>query len=306
MVIQGLYFGKNGSCIEKVSQDSGTLSLLAKGGSTEIMMQNIQGEKIFMIEPGDDSDIMEFMYIIEGSLVEYGDDKNIVLSTGDYFYVNGLKSTVHFETLEEVKLLYITNQPIFQYLSNTIKDLMDIVKKFEEKDVYTKDHSSRLQYYCLKIARKLKISKDNLENIALSAYFHDLGKINVPDYILNKPGKLAEEEFEKIKKHPEDGFNMVKATMLRPVAEIIKQHHERLDGSGYPLGLKGKEILIEARIIAVVDSYDAMTSDRSYRKAVTPKDAMDDLWSLSGTKYDEDVVNALEEVLIEEGVLHEK
>ncbi|MDD2482446.1 MAG: HD-GYP domain-containing protein, partial [Lutispora sp.] len=193
---------------------------------------------------------------------------------------------------------------IFQYLSKTIKDLMDIVKKLEEKDVYTKDHSSRLQYYCLKIARKLKISNDNLESIALSAYFHDLGKINVPDYILNKPGKLAREEFEKIKKHPEDGFNMVKETMLRPVAEIIKQHHERLDGSGYPLGLKGKEILIEAKIIAVVDSYDAMTSDRSYRKAVTSKEAMEDLWSLSGTKYDEDVVKALEEVLIEEGILH--
>lgn len=304
MVIQGLYFGTNDSCIEKVSQDSGTLSLLAKGGSTEIMMQNIQGEKIFMIEPGDDPDIMEFIYIIEGSLVKCGKEENIVLSKGDYFYVNHLKNTVHFETLEDVKLLYITNQPIFQYLSNTIKDLMDIVKKFEEKDVYTKDHSSRLQYYCLKIARKLKISNDNLESIALSAYFHDLGKINVPDYILNKPGKLTDEEFEKIKKHPEDGFNMVKETMLRPVAEIIKQHHERLDGSGYPLGLKGEDILIEARIIAVVDSYDAMTSDRSYRKAVTSKEAMEDLWSLSGTKYDEDVVKALEEVLIEEGILH--
>lgn len=305
-MIKGLYFGKSGDCIEKVSQDSGTLSLIAKGGSTEVMMQFIQAKKIFMIEPGYDPDIMEFMYIIKGSLKQYGDQGNVVLSEGDYFYVNGLKSTVHFETLEDVKLLYITNQPIFQYLSNTIKDLMDIVKKYEEKDAYTKNHSSRLQYYCLKIARQLRISNDNLENIALSAYFHDLGKINVPDNILNKPGKLTVEEFEKIKKHPEDGYNMVKETMLRPVAEIIKQHHERLDGSGYPCGLKEKDILMEARIIAVMDSYDAMTSDRSYRKALAPKEAMKDLWSLSGIKYDKRVVKALEEVLIEEGILHEK
>lgn len=305
-MIKGLYFGKSSDCIEKVSQDSGTLSLIAKGGSTEVMMQFIQAKKIFMIEPGYDPDIMEFMYIIKGSLKQYGDQGNVVLSEGDYFYVNGLKSTVHFETLEDVKLLYITNQPIFQYLSNTIKDLMDIVKKYEEKDAYTKNHSSRLQYYCLKIARQLRISNDNLENIALSAYFHDLGKINVPDNILNKPGKLTVEEFEKIKKHPEDGYNMVKETMLRPVAEIIKQHHERLDGSGYPCGLKEKDILMEARIIAVMDSYDAMTSDRSYRKALAPKEAMKDLWSLSGIKYDKRVVKALEEVLIEEGILHEK
>lgn len=305
-MIKGLYFGRNDSCIEKISQDSGTLSLIAKGGSMEIMMQCIQSKKIFMIEPGSDSDIMEFMYILEGSLMECSDKEGLVFSSGDYFYVNGLKSTVHFETLEDVKLLYITNQPIFQYLSNTIKDLMDIVRKYEEKDLYTKNHSSRLQFYCLKIARKLRISNENLESIALSAYFHDLGKINVPDYILNKPGKLTGEEFHIIERHPEDGYQMVKETMLRPVAEIIKQHHERLDGSGYPCGLKDKDISLEARIIGVADSYDAMTSDRSYRKALAPKEAMKDLWSLAGIKYDKAVVKALEEVLMEEGVLHGK
>lgn len=302
-MIKGLYYGKNGSCIEEISQDSGSLSLIAKGGSTEIMMQYIKAKKIFMIEPGDDPDMMEFMYILEGSLAECGDEEEVILSKGDYFYVNGLKSTVHFETLEDVKLLYITNQPIFQYLSNTIKDLMDIVKKYEDKDVYTKNHSSRLQYYCLKTARKLGISNDNLESIALSAYFHDIGKINVPNSILNKPGKLTAEEYDVIKKHPEDGYSMVKETMLRPVAEIIKQHHERLDGSGYPCGLKDKDILMEAKLIAVVDSYDAMTSDRAYRKAIEPQKAMNELKSLSGTKYDGKVVKALEEALIEEGVL---
>ena len=127
--------------------------------------------------------------------------------------------------------------------------------------------------------------------------------MNTPIEILNKPGKLTKEEFEIIKKHPSDGADLVLETTYNYLAPIIEQHHERLDGSGYPRGLKGHEILLEAKIIAVTDTFDAMTEDRAYRKAFTPQYAMDELKRLSGSHYDPEIVDALESILKEEGTL---
>jgi HD-GYP domain-containing protein (c-di-GMP phosphodiesterase class II) len=142
-----------------------------------------------------------------------------------------------------------------------------------------------------------------LDNINMASYLHDIGKINVPGEILYKPSRLTDEEYEIIKKHPADGAKMVKDTYYSEYATIIEQHHERLDGSGYPYGLKEDEILLEAKIIAVCDTFDAMTDDRAYRKAYEPNYAMDQIKSLVNKHYDEEIVNAFEEVLKEEGIL---
>ena len=178
------------------------------------------------------------------------------------------------------------------------------VKSVEEKDKYTKEHSERVQSMSMKISKKMNLSPEDIDNLIVASILHDVGKINVPEEILNKPGGLTDEEYDIIKKHPADGAEMVKDTYYADISTIIHSIMSGLNGSGYPDGLKDDEITIGAKIIGVSDSYDAMTDDRSYRKAYTPEYAMNELKRLSGVLYDAKVVNALEEVLIEDGILN--
>lgn len=303
---QGLYIGRSNECIERSSKNATELSLIARGDGTEVMIQEIKsGENIFMT-PGDISELMEFVYILDGEIVYEKDGTDIVLKNGDYFYVYHLKETVHFKVNRDVKILYVTTQPLFHCLSKRIEDLKEIALKSQEKDLYTHNHGDRVKDYSVAMASKLGLSKESVENIAFASLFHDIGKINVPDEILQKPGRLTAEEMELIKKHPIDGAKMVKDTYYEKITKIILEHHERLDGSGYPYGLMGYEISIEAKIIAVADTFDAMITDRPYRKAVSPSDALDELKILGGIHYDEKVVDALREVLLEKGTIEDK
>lgn len=301
--MEGLHLGNDNSCIEKVNQGAGDLSLLAKGGETEVMFQNIKAEEYFCIEPAPNSEVMEFFYLIDGSISYNCEGKTITLNKGDYFYVHNLKETAHFKTLCNCKLLYVSNQPIFQYLSARIRDLVKMVDKVEEKDIYTYNHGKRVKDYSMKIGKKLGISKERLEILGFASLCHDVGKINVPDEILNKPGKLTDEEMKCIRKHPIDGALMVKDTFFYMASDIIRQHHERLDGSGYPFGLKADDILLEAKIISVADTYDAMTTDRVYRKKLDVIVAINELEKYKGIKYDKTVIDVFERILKEEGIL---
>ena len=300
---KGIHLGINDECIEKVVQNSGELSLLGKGDGAEVMLQKIKSNKTVVIEPGENCETMEFFYILDGQVELNFENKKTILNSGEHFYAHFLKEPVFFNTLTDVSILYFTTQPVFHYLSGTIKELMHLSNKVEEKDVYTHSHIRRVKDYAVKISNKLNLSKERIENIGFASLFHDLGKINVPDVILNKPGRLTIEEFELIKKHPADGMNMVKKTYYENIAEIINQHHERLDGSGYPRGLKGDEMMLEAKIIAVSDTFDAMTTDRAYRKGVSPQIAVDELIRLKGTYYDEEVVDKFIQILKEENVI---
>ncbi|MBN2532315.1 MAG: HD domain-containing protein [Spirochaetales bacterium] len=164
----------------------------------------------------------------------------------------------------------------------------------EAKDPYTKGHSERVSTLAQNIALELGFSKDNAKIVAFAALVHDIGKIGIPGYILSKPGSLSEEEFEQIKKHPEIGENILKdIKFLTKVKEIVRHHHERLDGSGYPDGLVKANISIEARILAVADTYDAMKSDRPYRKGLPLEKINNELMENSGIKYDFECVQAL-------------
>lgn len=128
----------------------------------------------------------------------------------------------------------------------------------------------------------------------------------MPEEILNKPGRLTFEEFEILKKHSVDGCNMVKSTYYSKIGEIILQHHERIDGSGYPSGLKGEHILLEAQIIGIADTYDAMTSDRVYRKGMDPMIAFNEIKKLGNRHFEPYIIAAFEKVLITDQVLSEK
>jgi len=298
----GLYIGQNNLCIEKVSKKSEELSLLAKGDGTEVMLQKIKADKFFVLSPGDD-ELMEFFYVLDGTITyEHGNECKII-QKGDYFYTSKLNEDICFKTNTEVSMIYFSTRPVFHLLSDEIEELNKISAMIEKKDMYTQQHNWRVHNFCFKIANKINLSKGRLENLFYSALYHDIGKINVPDEILLKAGALTDKEYEFIKKHPADGRKLVERTYLREIGEIIEQHHERLDGSGYPYGLKGDEICLEAKIVAILDSFDAMISDRPYRKGMAPSAAMEELKRLAGIHYDRKILEVFEEVLKEEGIL---
>ncbi len=300
---KGIHIGINGSFIENFVQNSGELKLLGKGDGSEVMLQRIKANETVIIEPGDNIELMEFFYILEGELELDDNQSKTTLKRGDYFYSHCLYEHVQFETKSQVSLLYFSTQPVFNFLSTTINELVELANTVEKKDYYTHDHIQRVKNYGIMIGNKLRLSKEKIENIAFAALFHDLGKINVPDYVLNKPDRLTDEEFGLIKKHSAWGAELVSKTYFENLSKIIRQHHEKIDGSGYPDGLKSDEILIEAKIIGVADAYDAMTSNRSYRKALNPQDAVDELLRFKDKHYDAEIVDALIEVLKEGNII---
>lgn len=302
--MKGLDILKDGY-LEKVNNESTTLSLLGRGGGMEMMKQTVLKDRIIILFPSEEKNVQEFYYILQGKMeAEINGDK-VIFGPNDFLSAKNLEDAVHFVAKTDVTFLSVSNVPIFHFLSNEINELRKVGEAVEQKDRYTFQHSSRVADYATKTALKMKLNKEQMENIYLASILHDIGKINIPEEVLKKPSKLTKEEFDLIKKHPGDGAAMLRETAYAELADIVEQHHERLDGRGYPFGLKGEEILIEARIIGVVDTFDAMTEDRAYRKAFTPQYAMDELKSLAGIQYDAEVVKAFEQFLLEEGKLTE-
>jgi diguanylate cyclase (GGDEF)-like protein/putative nucleotidyltransferase with HDIG domain len=165
----------------------------------------------------------------------------------------------------------------------------------EAKDHNSQDHLNRVQTFAVEIGKELKVSEDELSAVRAAALLHDIGKLAVPEHILSKPGKLTPEEFEKMKIHPVVGAEILnRVEFPYPVVPIVRAHHEKWNGEGYPDGLKGEEIPIGARILSVVDTYDAMTSARPYRRAITPEEAIQFLRTHSGKSFDPRVVGCME------------
>ena len=162
-----------------------------------------------------------------------------------------------------------------------------IMKMLEVRDFATEEHSQRLAQMAVELSDRLGLPEHRKNDLRLLAQFHDIGKIGVPDHILLKPGSLTMEERKEMERHSEIGHRIATViSELQPVAEFILKHHERWDGKGYPLGLQGEAIPLENRILAIVDAYDAMTSDRSYRKAMTHNEAEAELRKCRNTQFD--------------------
>lgn len=167
-----------------------------------------------------------------------------------------------------------------------------------EKSSETEGHSKRLEKHCHCIAKKLELSSKEMDMISLLSLLHDLGKVSIDPNILEKPGTLTPLEWDEMRRHPEIGFRIAQATPeLASVSELILSHHERWDGKGYPRGLKGEDIPLACRILAVADAYDAMTNDRCYRLALSSKDAIGELESNAGTQFDPAIVKIYLQVL---------
>ncbi|WP_394522900.1 HD-GYP domain-containing protein [Lacrimispora sp. JR3] len=165
-----------------------------------------------------------------------------------------------------------------------------IVSALDAKDPYTAGHSQRVSDMALTLSARLGLPQDEVEKIHIAAHLHDIGKIGVPDAVLNKPDRLSREEWNAMKKHPRIGADILsKSRHLNELKDIVLYHHERYDGKGYPEGLKGKEIPMGARIIAICDSIDAMTSDRGYRTAYSLEYCYKEIKDNLGLMYDPEI-----------------
>lgn len=183
--------------------------------------------------------------------------------------------------------LYIDMRNIY---IDTVKTLSQAI---EAKDPYTNGHSRRVGEYACNLANKLGLIPKRVEKLKIAALLHDIGKIGIDESILNKPGRLTEEEFDKIKQHPEIGVKIIKdIDFLKDVSEIILGHHERYDGTGYPEGRKHKEIAFETQILSIADVFDALTSERPYRHAMTVAEAIDIIEKGKGTQFESKLADA--------------
>lgn len=180
-------------------------------------------------------------------------------------------------------------------------------KALDSRDTYTLYHSENVTKYSLAIAKKIGLSQEQLEVIQIGGLLHDIGKIGIPEHILNKPGRLDEEEYKIVKSHPVIGYDMIKhveSFQRNGILDIVLYHHERYDGKGYPEGLKGEEIPFLARIVAVADTFDAMSSNRVYRDGIETRKILDELKFNKGRQFDPDIVDVFLSI-IDTGELEE-
>jgi len=174
-----------------------------------------------------------------------------------------------------------------------VRSIDAMIKALEAKDFYTRGHSQRVTLYSMAIAAELGMEGQALEDLHRASVLHDLGKIGVREAVLNKPGRLTEEEFAEIVRHPETAVRILEPIpFFRPLLPAILHHHERFDGKGYPSRLAGRDIPLASRIMTIADTFDAMTSTRAYRKALPVADAIAEIRRCSGTQFDPDIVPA--------------
>lgn len=195
----------------------------------------------------------------------------------------------------DVSELVEANEKRVRALEGTVAILREAVRV---RDPYTSQHEERVSQICVKIATHLGLDAEQIESLRIAGLIHDIGKLAIPIEILSKPTKLTSQEYDLIKSHVNNGCEIIKDVEFSyPVYDIVAQHHERLDGSGYPEGLKSEQLSIESRVIAVADVFEAMVNHRPYRAAISTKQTMDHIRSEAGVLYDARVVTALQELL---------
>jgi putative nucleotidyltransferase with HDIG domain len=239
----------------------------------------------FITKPIDDLDIFH------AKIKRAVEKRTFVLLEKNY------KISLENEVREKTKELEKTNRLLMVYshsLENaTIQLMSSLQNAMEEKDYYTAGHTVRVTEYALMVGLAMQLPEKDLVVLRRAAQFHDIGKLVIDLMCIQKPGKLTQDEWELIRKHPGVGANIIRPLgFMEREQFIIRHHHERMDGKGYPDGLKGEELDLLTRILVVVDSYDAMTSSRNYRRNLSMDEAIQELQLNAGTQFDPEVVDA--------------
>lgn len=231
---------------------------------------------------------------LRGTLIILKNNKNL------HLFNNAIDFSMLHILTEQIKILIQNKKLYMQYDNkndlNTIylQTIYSLNKAISAKDEYTSGHSQRVAKFSIHIARALSMSNHEISKIKDGAMLHDIGKINIPESILRKKGSLTDKEYRVIQSHPKKGIEILNIDFLSDdLSDIIHYHHERVDGEGYPKKIKGKNIPLFAKIVCIADAWDAMTSDRTYRKALGLDIATNELLENSGTQFDKNIIKEL-------------
>ena len=298
-MVRGLTIGHRDDAEARIAKIATSLELLASSNGIEVARQTITSGKHFYLRAADEWAGFELMYVLEGALtVEDSEQGEIRLQAGEFIYHTGLPERAYFRAETDVKLLMVSSSPSFHLGQREIQDMVSLAKSVEEKDPTTDGHCMRLEQLAILTGEQLGLSGKQLIDLSFGAYLHDIGKVKVPDEILNKTEALNRKEWDEMRKHPVHGAEMLREKeILQGAAEIVRAHHERWDGTGYPRELEAEDIPIGARVIAVVDTYDAITCSRPYQDALAKEEAIRELEKNAGTQFDPRVVEAFLQVL---------
>lgn len=278
------------------------LKLLAKCGNLEIMQQRIMRNATAWLVPSDTEDDMEFFYVCSGQVMFLVDGTEQRVSPGESFYIRGLSAELLLHAEQDTELLYVSTMPVFDDNLGFQMELTKLIEQIDEKDHYTFRHSRNVMRYSVKLREALKDECTmDMEELVIASLFHDVGKCKIPDDILKKQGRLTAEEYEMMKLHSLESARLLATHYGERIVQIAGTHHERLDGSGYPEGLKADQLNFESRLVAVADAFDAMTTNRGYNRVKTFEDAAEELRNLP-QQYDRHICDKLLE-LVRDGTI---
>jgi HD-GYP domain-containing protein (c-di-GMP phosphodiesterase class II) len=303
--MEGIQFNRRAAAGESTAGNEPSTQLLTKQGDLEVILHRINGESVVWLFPASDPNATEYFFIHAGGVDLAMDDGLVSLGAGDSFTVSGLKRDVPVKMHGDAEILYVTNCPAFEAVTHVNDSLQELLTRINEKDHYTSRHSKAVLQYSLALYDAMQDREPDVprDDLAFAALFHDVGKCFVPTEILQKPDKLEQAEMRYILRHPIDSGRMLLPNFGEQIAEIARNHHERLDGSGYPRGLRSEDISLASQIVAVADVFDAMTSDRGYNVVKTYTQAAEELASLSH-QFDSRITSVLMH-LVSSGALEE-
>lgn len=255
----------------------------------DIGRYHFNADSFLYVDPSGELGLVRTYTVLSGRCLELKSRKE--LSVGDVLFINEMAEMTTLYMLEACSIIvHAQCADSIDNMKHNSAQMIQLLADLQTKDHYTKEHSDRVFDWAKRMGLALGYHSKQMYNLNKAARFHDVGKVFVPDEILNKIEPLTVEEYDVIQKHVELGKALILKNYDEEVYEIISQHHERIDGSGYPLGLKGDEICEEARVLAICDSYDAMTTDRIYKKGKEKCEAIKELQSLAGSIYDAELV----------------
>lgn len=303
--MEGIRFNTRTTAEEIPAGNEPSTQLLAKQGDLEVILYRIKGESVVWLFPASDPNAIEYFFVHAGGVDLAMEDGLVSLGAGESFSVSGLKTDVPVRMHGDTEIVYVTNCPVFEAVQDVDKSLQELLTRIDEKDHYTSRHSKAVLQYSLAIYDAMQDRGPNIarEDLAFAALFHDVGKCFVPVEILQKPDRLEQAELRYILRHPVDSGRMLLPKFGEQIAEIARNHHERLDGTGYPRGLHAEDISLSSQIVAVADAFDAMTSNRGYNVVKTFLEAAEELVSLPH-QYDTRITGALMQ-LVSSGALEE-
>ena len=297
--MNGIRFNRITAASESAPENEPSAQLLSKQGDLEVILHRIKGESVVWLFPASDPNATEYFFIHAGGVDLAMDDGLVSLSAGESFTVSGLTRDVPVKMHGDSEILYVTNCPAFEQVALVDDSLKELLARIDEKDNYTSRHSKAVLQYSLALYDAMQDRGPDIprDDLAFAALFHDVGKCFVPTEILQKPGKLEQAEMRYILRHPIDSGRMLLQDFGEQIAEIARNHHERLDGSGYPRGLYAEDISLSSQIVAVADVFDAMTTNRGYNVVKTFQQAAEELVSLP-LQFDIRITNVLMQLVL--------